>query len=214
MEALILYFVLFFPAVNFPGISGGDGSVSFSITAELGRTLSYTIPSLALIWYLVIGKGEFRSLGPRNLRKVDFISFAIGFAGLAIIGLGVGFSLSFFSRYCDFIPPPRVEAPLDTPGWVVVVFSCLLTGYLEESYFRYYLLTRLRKDWASPVIQIIFATFLFSVCHIYEGPWGITNAALAGILLSLLFIRTGSLHGIAWAHGAYNIFVYAAGISR
>jgi len=52
---------------------------------------------------------------------------------------------------------------------------------------------------------------LFSLCHVYEGPWGILNAVLAGIILSLLFIRFRSLHGIAWAHGAYNIFVYTMG---
>jgi hypothetical protein len=34
------------------------------------------------------------------------------------------------------------------------------------------------------------------------------NAALAGFLLALIFKKLGGLHGIAWAHGAYNIMVY------
>jgi membrane protease YdiL (CAAX protease family) len=103
-----------------------------------------------------------------------------------------------------------------------MVVSCLGTGYLEESYFRYYLLSKLDDiiDEASykanaslprVIMTVCFSTFLFSVCHIYEGPWGIVNSSLAGALLSALFIRFKSLHGIAWAHGAYNIFVYVMG---
>jgi membrane protease YdiL (CAAX protease family) len=59
---------------------------------------------------------------------------------------------------------------------------------------------------------VVFSTFLFSLCHIYEGPGGFINSILAGILLSALFIRYRSLHGVAWAHGAYNIFVYVMGM--
>jgi membrane protease YdiL (CAAX protease family) len=61
-------------------------------------------------------------------------------------------------------------------------------------------------------IRVLFSTVLFSLCHIYEGPWGILNAVLAGIFLSVLFNRYRSIHGIAWAHAAYNMFVYTIGI--
>jgi membrane protease YdiL (CAAX protease family) len=50
---------------------------------------------------------------------------------------------------------------------------------------------------------------LFSVCHLYEGPWGFLNAAISGILLAFIFLRYRSIHGIALAHGLYNVFVYA-----
>jgi len=92
-----------------------------------------------------------------------------------------------------------------------MVFSCVCTGYLEESYFRYYLLTRLENLFTKDAFRIAISTFFFSLCHMYEGPWGILNAVLAGVLLSVLFVRYRSLHGVAWAHGAYNIFVYVMG---
>jgi membrane protease YdiL (CAAX protease family) len=44
---------------------------------------------------------------------------------------------------------------------------------------------------------------------VYEGPWGFLNAALAGTALAFVFLRYGSLHGIALAHGLYNLFAYA-----
>jgi membrane protease YdiL (CAAX protease family) len=59
---------------------------------------------------------------------------------------------------------------------------------------------------------ILVSTALFSFCHTYEGPWGMINAVLAGLLLSLIYVHYGALHGLAWAHGLYNIFIYANGI--
>jgi membrane protease YdiL (CAAX protease family) len=151
-------------------------------------------------------KKDFRQLKPETLRRRDFISFCVGFLGLVIIGVCITGSVFFFSSFYGLVPPAKVEAPFNAVGWIVIIFSCLGTGYLEESYFRYYLLTKLEN---SLPLRIAFSSFLFSICHIYEGPWGVLNAALAGVLLSLLFIRFRSLNGIAWAHGVYNIIVYA-----
>ncbi|MFP3041644.1 CPBP family intramembrane metalloprotease [Treponema primitia] len=95
-----------------------------------------------------------------------------------------------------------------------MILSCLSTGYLEESYFRFYLFTRFKQGGVSPVKAMIVSSILFALCHVYEGPLGALNALLAGLLLFFIFSRRRSLHGIAWAHGAYNIFVYVmAGIT-
>jgi membrane protease YdiL (CAAX protease family) len=64
---------------------------------------------------------------------------------------------------------------------------------------------------ADSVAGIFVSTAFFSLCHLYEGPWGVINAVLAGLLLSLVYIHYGALHGLAWAHGLYNIFIYASG---
>jgi membrane protease YdiL (CAAX protease family) len=93
-----------------------------------------------------------------------------------------------------------------------MVISSHGTGYLEESYFRYYLLAKLRRALPKPTARIFLSTFLFSICHMYEGPWAVLNAAMAGFFLSVLFIRYRSLHGVSWAHAAHNMFVYTMGI--
>jgi membrane protease YdiL (CAAX protease family) len=49
---------------------------------------------------------------------------------------------------------------------------------------------------------------LFSICHIYEGPWGFLNAVLSSVLLCFMFLRYKSIHGISIAHAMYNIAVY------
>jgi len=214
MEPLILYFVLFFPGVYNAPFAGGmplADTIPFSIFRELGRTLTYTIPSLALLWYLISDRKGLSAIKNKKPHIQDIYSLTIGLPSLILIGLGISFLVLHFPGHQGLTPPPRVEAPINIPGWIVIVFSCLGTGYLEESYFRYYLLTILEKPLASPVFRVIVSTVLFSFCHVYEGPWGIFNAILAGLLLSVLFIRFKSLHGIAWAHGVYNIFVYIMG---
>ena len=215
MEALILYFVLFFPGIYVSGLSAAAEAVEtipFFTFRELGRTLTYTIPSIALVWY-IIGRKKLSAFISRKFRVKDLIAFLIGFSGLILISMSISFLVSIFLQYYDFIPsPPKIEAPVNAVGWTVLVFSCLGTGYLEESFFRYYLLTKYEKTVPQTAIRVIYSTFLFSLCHIYEGPGGFVNSVLAGILLSTLFIRYRSLHGVAWAHGAYNIFVYFIGM--
>jgi len=215
MEAMILFFVLFFPGIYSSGLSASVEAVEaipFYTFRELGRTLTYTLPSIALIWY-IIGKKKLSAFISRGFRKKDIIAFAIGLSGLILISLAISFLVSYILYHYDFIPtPPRIEAPVNAVGWTVLAFSCLGTGYLEESFFRYYLITKYEKSIPQITVRVIFSTFLFSVCHIYEGPGGFVNAILAGILLSALFIRYRSLHGIAWAHCAYNVFVYVMGM--
>ena len=209
MEALILYFVLFFPGIYVsPFPFGQTEAIPFSVLRELGRTFTYTIPSLALLWYLILDRKDFYALKELRPRKRELLPFVTGLPGLIIIGLSLSFLMSLFSGPNT---PPRIEGPTGILSWVVMVFSCLGTGYLEESYFRFYLLMKLEDPLPNELVRIALSTILFSLCHMYEGPWGIINAILAGVLLSVIFIRYRSLHGIAWAHGVYNIFVYAMG---
>jgi len=209
MEALILYFVLFFPGAYGFSLPAGE-IIPFSALRELSRTLTYTVPSLALLWYLITDKKGFSSLNLNRIKpgKPEVYSLAAGLPGLIIISLFASLLDYFLSQPLGLSAPPKVEGPSTVPGFIVLVFSCLGTGYLEESYFRYYLLTKLETAVPAIPFRIAVSTLLFSLCHLYEGPWGVANALLAGVFLSILFIRYRSIHGIAWAHGAYNLFVY------
>jgi membrane protease YdiL (CAAX protease family) len=137
--------------------------------------------------------------------KADLISALIAFPSLAMIGLAIAHAAPYFTK----IPQgASVIPPSDTVTWLVLAPLCILTGYLEESFFRYYLCTRFRETGLRPITSIVVSTVMFSACHLYEGPWGVLNAALSGSLLALIFLRYRSLHGIALSHGLYNIWVY------
>ncbi|MCL2381191.1 MAG: CPBP family intramembrane metalloprotease [Treponema sp.] len=215
MEALILYFVIFFPGIYAPPSpdwlvngAGAAGTIPFSIAQQAGRMLTYTLPSLALLLYL-ISRGEDRpALKAAAPHRRDMLPFAAGLPCLIIIGLFVSF---LGSHFAGAAPPLRVEGPSGVPGWFVVVLVCLSAGYLEEIYFRYYLLSRMEQAIPRTAVRVLFSTVLFAVIHASQGSWGILNAAIAGLFLAALFLRFRSLHGVAWAHAGYNVFVYAMG---
>lgn len=237
MEPFIIYLVLFLPDFASAGLFPVGEVYQFTIGRELNRIFGYNIPSLLLLWYLFHIKSK--RIFPTKVQSGDFQSLIIALTGLLGIGLGVSVLSSIIS-----IPETTitiVEAPGGTAAWILTIVSCLSTGYLEETYFRHYLLNRFRKQTpvppagpenpdpgprirglpaapdalyakTGPVPGILVSTALFSLCHIYEGPWGVVNAVLAGLLLSLIYIHYGAIHGLAWAHGLYNIFIYANGV--
>jgi membrane protease YdiL (CAAX protease family) len=203
IEPIILYLVLFVPgAVPYP-----QEPVTFSLWGELSRILLYQLPALALIWYLLLGTKSLREWVAPPRRK-DLLPGFLALSGLLLIGFTISLVIPLFDSVKN---GPQIESPSLPAEWLMMILSCLVTGYLEESFFRFYLSARLEgAGLDAPKITVISVLF-FSVCHLYEGPWGTLNATLAGILLSLVFLRYRSLHGIALAHGIYNIFVYTVG---
>jgi membrane protease YdiL (CAAX protease family) len=180
---------------------------AFSPDRELNRILMYNLPALALIWYLLLRKeGETEGIPPPSRR--DLWSVLAALPALLLTALSVFLAASLFKTVPGGAalqsPPPRVSA------WIITILSCLSTGYLEESFFRYYLYKKLSGFGLAVPCFILVSAALFSLCHIYEGPWGTMNACFAGLILALIFVHFRALHGIALAHGLYNLLVYIA----
>lgn len=206
VEALILYILLFFSgsASLFSGSVLASGEQDFLILMELTRILTYTLPSLALIWYLLLKHKKASEWGIKPGKK-DLISAVFTFPCLMI----TGFAIAFISPY---ISEQTIQITLRTPSgvfeWIILGLSCTAAAYLEESFFRFYLLSRRKELKLKASYALVFSVALFSICHLYEGPWGFLNAVLSGTLLSFMFLRYKSLHGIAISHALYNFAVY------
>ena len=218
IEALALYIVLFLS-----GFVASTGNMPpktevFSILAEVYKIVLYIIPSLALIWYLIIrgklaypiptqvsGKSSSVNLGLKPEKK-DVISTFIALPCLIFVGFAITFLASRTEEPASQI---YLHSPNSVWGWIVLCLSIFLSAYLEESFFRYYFLTRKNEFNLSSVNIIVFSTTLFSICHIYEGHWGFLNSVISAVILAIIFLRYQSLHGIAIAHGLYNIAAYA-----
>jgi membrane protease YdiL (CAAX protease family) len=174
-------------------------------------SLFWKIPAL-ILFLLIFGKSPegkaalFKSAPFRPRR--DIPALAVCFPILLLSGFIVS-SIAAFSGF----PPFSVAIPAGILAWVGIVLLSLCVGYLEEAYFRVYLPAQCA--FFGPFTGFWFPILLFSLCHVYEGIWGFVNAFLAGFFLTLVFRKTGSLHGLALAHALYNIaaFVIAAGRS-
>jgi len=204
IEALILYILLFLHGSIALFAGGGAEAGDFSVTTELVNIFAYFIPALILIWRLITKtpKIEIWTVKPG---KKDLLSFIITFPCLLITGFFVTFIGSYISGSADNITP---GLPSTAAEWVLLSITCLLAAYLEESYFRFYLLTKREEFNLNAVSALALSVVLFSICHIYEGPWGFLNAVISGTILGFVFLRYNSFHGIAIAHTMYNISVY------
>jgi membrane protease YdiL (CAAX protease family) len=200
IEPFILYWVLFLPGWGSPPAV----PEAFSLNMELGRVFTCNIPSLALIWYLLLLPGR---PAPLNLRPhaQDLGTVLFTLPGLLILGALVSLLGSLFPSPTAV---PAVGVPQSLAAFLVMILSCLSTGYLEETYFRLYLFTRFKAGGVGTVKAMVVSSLLFALCHIYEGPLGTLNAFLAGLLLFFIFAKRQTIHGLAWAHGTYNVFVY------
>jgi membrane protease YdiL (CAAX protease family) len=205
IEPLILYAVLFFR------ISAGAAlpeEIEFSLAAEIARIVLYNIPSLALVWYLLLKVKSLKEWDVSLPGKRDIIPAVLALLALFLIGLTISTVSQYFT---EVLSGPRFAPPHNIISWAILVLSCFSTAYLEESYFRFYLLSKREEIGLGYHRAVLVSTLLFSFCHIYEGPWGFLNAALSGILLAFIFLRFHSLHGIVFAHALYNVVVYATG---
>jgi membrane protease YdiL (CAAX protease family) len=202
LEALLLYCILFLPGAlrRSPLSEPAPEPAVFSASGEFIRIIAYNLPALALIWYLW-----------RRDRRVplpsfkDLLAFFWALPSLILTGVCVSLAAARFPGYSQGF---MVQAPRGITGMTVMFFSCLSTGYLEESYFRYYLGEKLGEMGLPPWVFILISSVLFALCHLYEGPWGAMNALLAALILALIYTRFRCLHGLAFAHGLYNAVSY------
>lgn len=138
----------------------------------------------------------------RPCRK-DIPPFFITLTALFLAGFFVWIAGTFVRA-----PSPAIKAPGGVLGWIQTVAFCLFTGYWEEGFFRLYILTVCRRAGIKSITAALCSSLVFALCHVYEGPLGIANAGIAGILLAALFIKTRSYYGLASAHAAYNILAF------
>jgi membrane protease YdiL (CAAX protease family) len=204
VEPLILYVLLFLSGSA--GQAPAEELAGFSAQAELSRVFLYNIPALALIWYLLLKVKSLKDWGLRAPRKKDLLPLLLTMGSLILIGFIIALVSPYLSETAG---SPRVLPPETVLAWVILGVSCISTGYLEESFFRFYLLSKREEFGISAPAAALVSVLSFAVCHIYEGPWGFLNAALSGSVLAFVFLRYRSLHGVALAHGLYNLFVYA-----
>jgi len=194
LTAIALFFVLFFP----------QRLVSASPEGEILHSLSWRLPALILVLLLLEKSREEGTTlysGPAFRPKRDFPVLGLALPALCLLG----FLASFAAAHTGF-PPPPVLLPSGVLAWAGVVLACLTTGYLEEAYFRVYLPVQCQGF--GRFTGFWFPILLFSLCHVYEGPWGFANAFLAAVFLSVIYRKRLSFHGIALAHGLYNVFAY------
>jgi len=233
-EPLILYAALFLRfSAGFAPPPAGAGPAEFSAAAEASRLILGSAPSLALVWLALLRAKSLREWGVGLPGKRDALPALASLAAISAIGLAAALA----GRHFGGLPEgPRALPPSGPAGWAVLSISVLASAYLEESFFRFYLLSKwggsgfgaagfgdggaggasgasggLGPMGIGAAGAVAASTLMFALCHAHLGPWGMANAAASGAALALIFLRTRSLHGAGIAHGIYNMAALALG---
>uniref|UniRef100_A0A7C3IHC9 CPBP family intramembrane metalloprotease n=1 Tax=Gracilinema caldarium TaxID=215591 RepID=A0A7C3IHC9_9SPIR len=207
VEAFLLYWAFFIPGISLPSPSATF--IPFDTARELSRIFFYNIPVVALLIFILWRENK-------NLLSSKFVvnrhSIFWSFINFILI-LASALSIALFAQYIlPAYKPPLIQAPQTTAAWFVMVIGSFATAYLEEIFFRLYLLHRFDTAGIPSMAGNLLSILLFSLCHLYEGPLGTLNAAIASLCFTLIYRRAKSIHSPAWAHGLYNVLAFAFGI--
>jgi len=168
-------------------------------------SIASALPVIFLILYMMAttdGLTPFR-VGPLRSRSAAGAAALAGAALVLMLGLGV---LLRFMGASNPIWSSRERASIALIP--LIALSSAATGYAEELSFRAYLTRRLGQAGLAPLWAIAVSTLLFAGAHGAQGFAGIAAALVLGLLFALRFSRSGDLHEVALAHGAYNFAVF------
>jgi hypothetical protein len=204
---LLCFLSFFLPGYLAQGFEPVRGAISTSVMLQ---SIFLGIPQFLLLVYIASlsretpliawGFSPFRAADVPRIVLVLLGCFAI-FAPFAILVLALPPSVG---RYLTSGFRWRLASVSQIP--LAVIFG-LVAGYREEFFFRSYMLHRLDQLGFPTALSVVVSTLLFCAGHVYQGPLGIATSAALGALFAGVYLKRGSLHLIAVAHGLYNASV-------
>ena len=130
-----------------------------------------------------------RVSAPIGGAKLVLVLFAC--MGIMIVGnLISNIALSFFSSITGFEPRNSIDVVLHAPIWVITLCTVILSPIFEEILCRGFILRRLLPYGEIPAIVI--SSIIFACIH--GNLFQFVYAFGIGVVLSILYIRTGRFH--------------------
>ncbi|HEX2954430.1 MAG TPA: type II CAAX endopeptidase family protein [Bacillota bacterium] len=131
---------------------------------------------------------------------------------VTIIGLDILTSeFDNIFRYFFHIPgDPRFLNAIQYNPWGAALTVIIIAPLTEETLFRGLILQGFQRQYASPKIAIILSALLFGAIHLnwQQAP----GAAILGLLLGWVIVKTGSILPCLFIHGVSNSFVLMAAV--
>lgn len=185
--AIVAGLMLGIPGSFFPTDEDGDLSTGGSIVVQVGVALGFLLVPMAI----VASRGA-KGLG-EILSRLGVRRFAAGTA-LKWMAASVGAYFVFAALYSVLITPPEQEdiAEAFGPLPVQILLIVVAAPLSEELLFRGYLFSGLREKlsrWPAALI----AGAVFGSLHALTGISAVPQLILFGVILCLLFEKTGSI---------------------
>jgi len=213
--------------VGVVGAINGNTS-SLSVLANLSEPPTWYIASTLLgLWagffgsaWLATGvrgtKSFRRDLGLR-FRWIDLIGIPIGVAGqflVALMYIPISHHVHNFNQRFDAPSQKLTGGSHGADFFVVAILTVVGAPFFEELFFRGVLLRSLARlfgtfgRWVGPTLAVIVTGVLFGLAH--AESLQLLGLATFGIILSVVYYRTGRLGMGMAAHASFNLVAVAA----
>lgn len=191
---LPLFAILFILPIPVSFIVRGAG-ITLGILPAIVASILHMGMLMLLVVYFLKKNGE--SLREVGLKFENFAhELARGLLLLFPVLLTTGI-IAQFLRLAGFPvgPNPLQEKIAEMSRYEQTILLALmgLVAISEEFIFRGYLIQRLRLLYGSTLLAILASSFIFSLGHSYQGPLALVVTFFLGLILSLIYVRTGSL---------------------
>ncbi|MCD8301484.1 MAG: CPBP family intramembrane metalloprotease [Prevotellaceae bacterium] len=183
VSGLVLQLVITLTTGGSSLVATGDAGAEFPLMLALCLLASGALTVL-IVW-LPMGMIEMKA--SFRLPQLSWGGAVVGLlAGLAgVVGLNL---MSEFANLSDNMGD-AMQALSSTPLGVLTV--ALFGPLCEELVFRAGIQGYLHREGAHPVVAIVFASLLFGILHF--NPLQTFFASLMGVVLGILYYRTGSI---------------------
>ncbi|AHB50392.1 hypothetical protein W911_15710 [Hyphomicrobium nitrativorans NL23] len=174
----------------------------------LGQMIAGQILSLLIIWWAAGRKGQRAQVLQLSPERETSVLTAVGLGLLLIVAIGPIEVLLYRLADIDLFTDGRwlLEGLRSPYWWGVVIAAVVLAPLWEEVTFRGFLLSALAKTrlgfWPAAAISAALWTALHAG---YSWP-GLVSVFLAGLGLSWIMKRTGSMRAVVIAHAVINAF--------
>ncbi|HUX41484.1 MAG TPA: CPBP family intramembrane glutamic endopeptidase [Rectinemataceae bacterium] len=221
VEAGLLYSVFWLRAF-FPGLGTGAVGAGGGLAApawHFAILLNLVPAGLLILWMMRRGEG-FAAFGLRwRPRRVEIAGVLAVLALLLFAGFLPDALLRLFAGKAPL--PSWLDNPLldmvakpSTSGYLlipIILASSLVTGYVEELYFRVYLSFRLERVGFGKAARVVLTSLIFGLSHgASQGIAAAFIATLLGLILALRWETAKSWHEIGFGHGLYDFVVIMA----
>lgn len=206
--ALVLAGILLASVAGLPPTAAEDwvsGMGSIATPAGVAVMAFSQLISLTIVW-LAAGRGGLRRETLRLTDPKPTWSTAVG-AGLVLVVLSSAFELVLYKLlgFDLFGDSKWLMEGLNSPvGWAVAVIALVLAPLWEELTFRGFLLSALAKSSLGFWPAALISSALWTLLHWGYSYAGLMSVFIAGLLLSWLMRRLGSMRVVVVAHALAN----------
>jgi hypothetical protein len=186
-----------------------------------GLVVLACIPVFSVIWLKPFGEGVHWNASQAWRR----------FMVLALIGLAVGFSVTFFGDYLPMPQNPPIKQDMmksEVGAWLMLVFGVVIAPMLEELAFRGFLLPGLinsfrwfgdrgiipqpAADRVGIPVSILITSLGFAFMHSQQvsHAWGpLLLIGIVSVVLCIVRLAMNSVAAGVVVHAAYNFTLFA-----